>query len=43
MAPWSLAGFTVLVLVAALVLAGLDASRMSVARIVFYGVSRGGS
>jgi hypothetical protein len=38
MAAWSLAGFTMLMLVAALVLAGLDASRMGVARIVFYGI-----
>jgi hypothetical protein len=38
-AAWSLAGFTVLVLVAALVLAGLDASRMVLARIVFYGLA----
>ena len=39
MAAWLLAGFTVLVLVAALVLAGLDASRMVLARIVFYGLA----
>jgi hypothetical protein len=38
MAAWLLAGFTMLMLVAALVLAGLDASRMGVARIVFYGI-----
>jgi hypothetical protein len=38
-AAWLLAGFTVLVLVAALVLAGLDASRMVLARIVFYGIA----
>ena len=38
MAAWSLAGFTVLMLVPALLLAGLDASRMGVARIVFYGI-----
>ena len=39
MAAWSLAGFTVLVLMAALVLAGLDASRMGTARVVFYGIA----
>ena len=39
MAAWSLAGFTVLVLVAALVLSGLDASRMVAARIAFYGIA----
>jgi MFS family permease len=38
-AAWSLAGFTVPVLVAALVLAGLDASRMTVGRVVFYGIA----
>jgi hypothetical protein len=36
---WLLAGFAVLVLVAALVLAGLDASRMVAARIAFYGIA----
>jgi hypothetical protein len=36
---WSLAGFTVLVLAAALVLAGLDAGRMTVGRVVFYGIA----
>ena len=39
MAAWSLAGFTVLVLVAALVLTGLDASRIAAARIAFYGIA----
>jgi hypothetical protein len=38
-AAWSLTGFTVLVLVAALVLAGFDASRMVLARIVFCGLA----
>jgi hypothetical protein len=36
-AAWSLTGFTVLVLVAALVLAGLNASRMGVSRSTVYG------
>ena len=36
---WSLAGFAVLVLVAALVLAGLDAGRMTAGRVVFYGIA----
>jgi signal transduction histidine kinase len=35
---WSLAGFTVLVLVAALVLLGLNASRMAAGRIASYGI-----
>ena len=39
MAAWLLAGFTMLVLAAALVLAGLDASRMTVGRVVFYGIA----
>ena len=39
MVAWSLAGFTVLVLAAALVLAGLDAGRMTAGRVVFYGVA----
>lgn len=38
-AAWSLAGFTVPVLAAALVLAGLDASRMTAGRAVFYGIA----
>lgn len=38
-AAWSLAGFTMLVLVAALVLAGLDAGRMTVGRVAFYGIA----
>ena len=38
-AAWSLAGFTVLVLAAALVLAALDVSRMTVGRVVFYGIA----
>jgi hypothetical protein len=40
MAAWSLAGFTVLTLMAALVLAGLDASRMGTARVVFTALLR---
>jgi hypothetical protein len=35
MAAWSLAGFTLLVLAAALVLAGIDASRMTAGRVIF--------
>ncbi len=38
-ATWSLAGFTGLVLVAALVLLGLDTSRIAVGRVAFYGFS----
>ena len=38
-ATWSLAGFTGLVLVAALVLLGLDTSRIAAGRVAFYGFS----
>ena len=38
-AVWSLAGFTVPVLAAALVLTGLDVGRMTVGRVVFYGIA----
>jgi hypothetical protein len=39
LAAWSLAGFTWLVLVAALVLLGLDTSRIAAGRVAFYGFS----
>ena len=38
MAPWSLAGFTMLVLAAALVLLGLDTSKMATDKIAIYGI-----
>ena len=37
-APWSLAGFTMLVLAAALVLLGLDTSKMATDKIAIYGI-----
>jgi hypothetical protein len=37
-ATWTLAGFTLLAMVAALVLLGLDTSRMAVGRVALYGV-----
>ena len=39
MAPWSLAGFTMLVLAAALVLLGLDTSKMATDKIAIYGIA----
>ncbi len=39
MATWSLAGFTMLILAAALVLLGLDTSKMATDRIAIYGIA----